>query len=623
MAFKTCVKQLLRNPIKTLLYFLLLALSCLLLCVSVGMLVSALASAAEVDAVFTTIAVPNVSRASDVSAEKVIELAKKSPYVRQVELRRRLRGVNPDISPYRVPSEYHDEVINYAMNLYVLEVICESAFETSSHDPVMNAENNYYSAVLEIERVLSAHPDADEPKQHIELFKEIFYGADSNGKQPFEQGKRYIIWAEISKNSITKPEINRFRLWRLFPRDKDFNKSSDAIIGGVKHVWMEVIEGAGFLPVAEIQGSAEEFLNSEDGAIWRDIIEANTHSIEVLTTNSLESMLFFNEGKANIAQGRGFTKAEYDRGEKVCVIGAQFAQQNGLKVGDKLNLKLNFTYEKQQNMGGNEYFWITDAFDPANGYAQENEYEVIGIYTSPEGSVGPFYISPNMVFVPDKSIKSKQGYPTDSIFILEDEMHTYTPLTYAIVLHNGGLEGFKAELAEQGLEDAMLYFDQGYSRIGGTISAFKENAWTLFAVSAAAWAAVAVLFVYFYIIRQKKETGVMLSLGTGKAQSFRYILSCVIVISLAASIAGSVVGYTLYEKAVDTSYELALEGADENPQYSGGGSQGSANAEITVIKQPQTVFMAAGVQFILLASASSFAAVFMVKRRPLRLIQDR
>ena len=87
MAFKTCIKQLLRNPIKTLLYFLLLALSCLLLCVSVGMLVSALASAAEVDMVFTTIAVPNVSKASDVSAEKVIELAKKSPYVRQVELR--------------------------------------------------------------------------------------------------------------------------------------------------------------------------------------------------------------------------------------------------------------------------------------------------------------------------------------------------------------------------------------------------------------------------------------------------------------------------------------------------------------------------------------------------------
>ncbi len=623
MAFKTCIKQLLRNPIKTLLYFLLLALSCLLLCVSVGMLVSALASAAEVDMVFTTIAVPNVSKASDVSAEKVIELAKKSPYVRQVELRRRLRGVNPDISPYRVPSEYHDEVINYAMNLFVLEVTCESAFETTNHSSVINAQRKLYSAVLSIENVLSAHSNAEKPEQSVELFHEMFYGANSKGNQPFQPGKRYIIWAELQNEYITDPGISRFGLWRLFPIDKVANESNEDVQNGIKYTWTEIIEGAGFLPVAEIQGSAEEFLKSEDGAIWRDIIEANTHSIEVLTTNSLESLLFFNEGKANIAQGRGFTKAEYDRGEKVCVIGAQLAQQNGLKVGDKLNLKLNFTYEKQQNMGGNEYFWITDAFDPANGYAQENEYEVIGIHASPEGSVGPFYISPNMVFVPDKSIKSKQGYPTDSIFILEDEMHTYTPLTYAIVLHNGGLEGFKAELAEQGLEDAMLYFDQGYSRIGGTISAFKENAWTLFAVSAAAWAAVAVLFVYFYIIRQKKETGVMLSLGTGKAQSFRYILSCVIVISLAASIAGSVVGYTLYEKAVDTSYELALEGADENPQYSGGGSQGSANAEITVIKQPQTVFMAAGVQFILLASASSFAAVFMVKRKPLRLIQDR
>ena len=622
MAFKTCVKQLLRNPIKTLLYFLLLALSCLLLCVSVGMLVSALASAAEVDAVFTTIAVPNVSRASDVSAEKVIELAKKSPYVRQVELRRRLRGVNPDISPYRVPSEYHDDVINYAMNLLVMEVICESTYETKTHDSVMNAEILKYSAVLNINRVLSINPDVDVPAQQVELFREIFYGVESNGKNPFTPGNKYIIWAELQDFVITDSGIPRIDLWKIYPTNKNGNRVAEKLHDGVKYVWTEIIEGAGFLPIAEIQGSAEGFLNSEDGAIWRDIIEANTHSIEVLTTNSLESLLFFNEGKANIAQGRGFTKAEYDRGEKVCVIGAQFAQQNGIKVGDKLDLKLNFTYEKQQNIGGNEYFWITDAFDPANGYAQENEYEVIGIYTSPEGSVGPFYISPNMVFVPDKSISSSQGYPIKEKWTSED-MRQYTPLTYAVVLHNGGLEGFKAELSEQGLEDAMLYFDQGYSRIGGTISAFKENAWTLFAVSAAAWAAVAMLFVYFYIIRQKKETGVMLSLGTGKAQSFRYILSCVIVISLAASIAGSVVGYSLYEKAVNTSYELALEGADENPQYSGGGSQGSANAEITVIKQPQTVFMAAGVQFILLASASSFAAVFMVKRKPLRLIQDR
>lgn len=654
MAFKTCVKQLFRNPVKTLLYFLLLALACMLLCVSVGMLVSAVASAAEVDAAFTTIAVPNITRipagpetdqpamdnlnsiplATDATVAQVLEIAEKSRNVRQLEVRRRLRGVNPDISPYWVPAEkvyidgeyveYMRQEINHAMNLFVLEVTCELASETTSFSPVLNAEVKYYSADFKIDNVLSGQTDIHKLEPRARLHMEDLYEAGSGGKQPFEVGGRYIVWAQIVPNALElPPKTVLYRLWKSITPSRMNNQSQFTVVDGVKYTWVEVIEGVGFLPVAELKGSVDEFLHSQEGAVWRDIIEANTHSFEVMTTGALESILFFNQSTANIVDGRGFTDDEYDQGDKVCVISTHFAQLNRLQVGDKIDMKLNFTYEKMQNMGGNEYFWMIETFYPTNGYTEQHEFEVVGIYSTPEDEKGPFYIQPNTVIVPDKSIESKEGYPFVGDSPMDDNMYVYTPQTISIILNNGGLKGFKAELEEHGLEDTMLYFDQGYSRVSGTVSAFTKNAWILFAISAAAWAAVAMLFVYFYIIRQKKETGVMLSLGTGQAQSFRYILSCVIVISLAASIIGSAVGYTFYEQAVDASYELALKGDDKNSEYSGGGATGSYHAKIDVIKKPETVFMAAGVQFIVLAAASSLAAVYMVKRKPLRLIQDR
>ncbi|HIT33691.1 MAG TPA: ABC transporter permease, partial [Candidatus Faecousia intestinigallinarum] len=97
--------------------------------------------------------------------------------------------------------------------------------------------------------------------------------------------------------------------------------------------------------IAKLTGTAEEFLASPEGALWRQALEEmdiSNHSFPVLAVDKLGYQVAFNRGDARITQGRDFTEEERTEGKNVCILSETLANLNGLEIGDTLDLR--YTY---------------------------------------------------------------------------------------------------------------------------------------------------------------------------------------------------------------------------------------------------------------------------------------
>ena len=190
----------------------------------------------------------------------------------------------------------------------------------------------------------------------------------SDGTLPFEEGKTYLLFCCIfpSQKILTFDENgeviyeyttpNEYHLkvydhtisttesrgnWGPAQRGEfsDLLRSWKYKIGddGVYRDYMD----KDVLPFcAEYEGSVEDFLRSEAGTLWRDTIlpfcQTNYESANVILTNDINSILWFNTGDAAIIEGRSFEAPEYANGEDVCLVSAAYAMKNGLSVGDSI-----------------------------------------------------------------------------------------------------------------------------------------------------------------------------------------------------------------------------------------------------------------------------------------------
>ena len=130
-------------------------------------------------------------------------------------------------------------------------------------------------------------------------------------------------------------------------------------------------------------------------------IRVSSHSVPVLAVNHLEAMADFAAGTAMVTQGRSFSQKEYSSGAPVCLISESLARENGLNVGDPLPLSL---YEFDRDLWYNfvcEYNPRPTCYLPDQGFRQETEYTIIGLYRqSNEWVTTPTSFTPNSVFVP-------------------------------------------------------------------------------------------------------------------------------------------------------------------------------------------------------------------------------
>ena len=242
-------------------------------------------------------------------------------------------------------------------------------------------------------------------------------------------------------------------------------------------------------------------------ASWQTALKAvdvNNHSVPVLTVEKVEALADFAAGNAMVTQGRSFSQSEYDSGAAVCLISESLARENGLNVGDTLPLSL---YEDDPGLPP-IYARFQEScnprasvFVPQEGFRQETEYTIIGLYRqSSEWVTTPTSFTPNSVFVPEKSVTCQTVYGNYGVWS-------------SLILQNGTIDQVEARLEENDLGGAVTYYDQGYSDIVESLDGYTRVSRTVLYVGLALWAVVLAAYCVLLPMQEGKTALRMWTLG--------------------------------------------------------------------------------------------------------------
>ena len=251
--------------------------------------------------------------------------------------------------------------------------------------------------------------------------------------------------------------------------------------------------------------TAQEVIDSTSS--WRmamESIQTNNHSVPVLAVEKVEALADFAAGNAMVTQGRSFSQSEYDSGAAVCLISESLARENDLNVGDSLPLSL---YEDDPGLPP-IYARFQEScnprasvFVPQEGFRQETEYTIIGLYRqSSEWVTSPTSFTPNSVFVPEKSVTCQTVYGNYGVWS-------------SLVLQNGTIDQMESRLAENGLGGTVTYYDQGYSDIVESLDGYTRVSQTVLLVGLALWAVVLAAYCVLLPMQEGKTALRMWTLG--------------------------------------------------------------------------------------------------------------
>ena len=272
--------------------------------------------------------------------------------------------------------------------------------------------------------------------------------------------------------------------------------------------------------------TAEEMIASSP--TWQKAMESvrvNSHSVPVLAVNHLEALADFAAGTTMVTQGRSISQAEYDSGAAVCLVSESLARENGLNVGDVLPLSL---YEYDQDLRYSyihEYNPRPSCYLPDQGFQQETEYTIIGLYRqSNEWVTTPTSFTPNSVFVPEKSVTCQTVSGDYGVW-------------ETMILKNGTAGQMEARLKENGLGGVVTYYDQGYSEIVESLDGFSRVSRTVLWVGLALWVVVLAAYCVLFPLQEGKTALRMWTLGTVK----RDITGSIWLSSAAVAVIGTVI----------------------------------------------------------------------------------
>lgn len=303
--------------------------------------------------------------------------------------------------------------------------------------------------------------------------------------------------------------------------------------------------------IARLNGSVEQFLESEENAIWRetaDVIEINNHAFPVIATDNLMSIAPFGLQEAFISDGQAFTKNDYENGSAVCLISETLAARSSLNVGD--NIKIKF-YEADEYLPG-AFPSLKSAnpgasfFSTYKGFSSDGiEFKIVGLYRQKqEWSDGPYAFTPNTIFVPKASVVGQTTTNDSGIF-------------YSLLLKNGAQEKVEAYLAENGYEGLLAYYDQGYSDISDNLTKFFSTSVKILLVGIVGWIVFLIVFLFMFPAQQKTEAERMWTLGAPRSLVIRNYIANGIGVALPGIVLGGALSFVLVQIVLQKLSEQA------------------------------------------------------------------
>lgn len=365
--------------------------------------------------------------------------------------------------------------------------------------------------------------------------------------------------------------------------------------------------------IVRLDTDVQSFLDSAEGESWQTAIDnwkIRQQCVPVLGTDFLESMYVFQQKDAIIVDGRSISQDEYEDGAPVCVISESLALSSGLVIGDSIDLSFYW--------GIDPYFLEIDYNVAAQPYlesigftGESNTYEIVGTYRQSNlWEIFPLTFTPNTVFVPNKSITGDTYTTTSGIF-------------YNFVLENGGVDEVKAAIAAQGYpENTLLYYDSGFSEFSDTLDSFQSSASALFAAACLTWLAILVMYLVLFVRSQRKNAGLMLSLGSGKSGARRFVFSFSMLPVLLASIIGAISGAVLLSGALQRILTSAV-GIFDSTFSSSSASEQMRSIEDSLVAIPSACVIMAVVSLVLYALAVWIYGRNLSKQAPRALLRDK
>ncbi len=386
-----------------------------------------------------------------------------------------------------------------------------------------------------------AAPGAEMPQQRLWLFCSSLPHKDS--------GDIPAVLADVDIAGHPYPAVPHFYLNRFADMEQD---------GGMWHI--SVPEGS-WPFYAEYEGDWRDFLNTEEGRVWRDEIipccEANHDSVAVLLTENIQELSQFCLEQSALLEGRTITPEEYKTGAAVCLVGADYALYNGLSVGDTLTLDLyKPAYATQAGTLQSvtpQYFTYTGCMPlvPENRLDVTRDYTIVGLYSTPARPMD----EDGHGFRGDTVLAPKASAPE---VVAAAEEDTVTPLLNTLVLKNGSIDEFEAYMAENGAAERFRYYDYGYSAMAESLQAMEKNASRLALLGGAAFLLGAAVFLLAGFARMAPAARGLRLLGANAGYVMREMLAALLPLAAAGAGVGALLGGALYGKVCEVVLSESL-----------------------------------------------------------------
>ncbi len=591
---KNSIKQLLRTPIKAILFLSLMLAGTILFVFSTVMLVSSLERINAAKAQFTTIGTvaqkPSSTRYDRVEwseygrsyAQQVDEystvitpeqlLFEGADYVIPPKSRPYYQALLPEYSTAR-------DSINTENSTYILEFTLDGEykplgpFNIKVEKIIMNKETAYDNSFASSTGFKTKLTEGDV----ITLFD---FSTDT--PTPLVKDKRYICnvgWS-MRYQVLPSPYSTQYGIpdgEYISPAPmRDGLESTDI-------AWSYVNDRISNPKTPFIEEVTYDFYQKggrgEDWLAWADMHRVYNNWFYVYPTDNLQLLPAFHDRQLYMTQGRTISEDEFLSGANVCIVPSDFASRNRLEIGDKITLPLSFSLygylpdrrHSPAQIALNLVTYCT-GYSPLNADLKPyepfytNEYEVVGFYApiSP-GSLmcGSTEIATDMFVIPSNSVKESD----------ENNIASYgamNGLTTTFQIPNGTVQAFDTKLRSAVPEVDMLtitYNDNGYSDVVGTLENARLTAILLFFIGLFTIIAIVILLLFIFIVKQKKRTAIERSLGMSKRQCRNSLISGILVLTIVATIVGSGCGALVYSKfdnqstieqstEFDTSYSM-------------------------------------------------------------------
>ena len=308
----------------------------------------------------------------------------------------------------------------------------------------------------------------------------------------------------------------------------------------------------------KLDSTVEEFLASEDGIVWQELLDnlrISNQAFPVIGVDNLMHIADFARGTAEVTIGRSFTQAEIESGKKICVISQTVATAAGLDIGDTITLQYyahdeNSAYtsslvRKAVNATGiNVINPGAEFYTSMTPFATDGElYTIVGLYTQKNAwcnlEENPYSFTPNTVFVPKASVTVEMQYTDQGLF-------------GAIELYNGSLEDFYNIIDDAGHSALFICYDQGYSIVEDNLQNYENLAKQAAVVGVVIYTIILLLYLLLFPAQQGKTLSLMGALGANLWEKSKHIVVMGLGILLPGTAIGTTLAVLLWDSMVET-----------------------------------------------------------------------